>query len=177
METTCIVKNCIDVFVSIAVIPIFRFYFYLKNNCWRISLTTANRLGIHQISNATAEDRYPEIFSYVQYLLSDNDYKKILSFGCSIGIECHTLRKYFLKAEICGYDIDENNIVKAKNNNNDKKIYFYSKFEDVNCRKYNAVFVMSVLCRSPQSYNKNDLSKIYSFIQFEQQILLIDQLI
>jgi hypothetical protein len=136
--------------------------------------------GYNQISNVTQEDRYPEIFNYMTTLLT-HDNPKILSFGCSYGLECFSLRKYFHSATIIGYDINKNNICKAKKNNVDPKIFFCSKLEKVpQAESYDAVFAMSVLCRWWTGINKGDLkdcSKVYSFTQFSEQVEMLDGLI
>ena len=57
---------------------------------------------VHQISNYTALDRYPDLFSTCKTLMQGKDTLKILSFGCSTGEEVLTLREYFPNAFIVG---------------------------------------------------------------------------
>jgi chemotaxis methyl-accepting protein methylase len=110
-----------------------------------------SRHGYHQIDNFTKPNRYPEIFRYVSSLLQGNREMKILSFGCSVGLECFSLREYFKTTTIIGYDINQKNITVAKANNIDPLILFFSDWTDV-CKKeyYDAVFAMTVLCRNPE---------------------------
>jgi hypothetical protein len=176
-------RSFLDNFVSTIVIPLYTFFIYAKNNSWRISLKKANKLGFHQISDTTEANRYPEIFSYVSTITAEPtanlafSKKSILSFGCSSGEECHTLRNYFSDAHITGYDIFEKNVIQAIKCNTDKNMDFYSKWEALQGTHFDIVFAMTVLCRSPHTYNKKDCSGIYTFAQFEKQIALLDTLL
>ena len=153
--------------------------FFLWQKCFRISNKSANELGYHQISDFTEYNRYPEIFEFVKCIFrKDTEEINILSFGCSHGEECFSLRKYFNNAWLTGYDISKRNIEIAIKNNTDKCIYFTSLWEDINKNNYyDIIFAMSVLCRSPHTQNKMNCSKIYSFKQFNDQIILLDKLI
>ena len=101
-----------------------------------------------------------------------------MSFGCSYGLECKSLRIYFPNAFIVGYDLFKENIDIAMEKNDDSNVKFTSEWENVKKDKYfDVVFAMSVLCRSPHTNNKKDISKIYPFVKFEEQILKIDSII
>lgn len=65
---------------------------------------------LFQPSNATLPDRYPEVFAFVQRELGAESSVKILSFGCSTGEEVFSLRNYFPRATIKGFDINPGNI-------------------------------------------------------------------
>lgn len=172
------IENSICIFVSIVVSPFLKFIYFLTKKCWRIPVKTADKCGYHQISNHTEKNRYPEIFKYAAYLtIKNQNIPDILSFGCSSGAECHTLRSYFNNGNIVGYDIFKHNIKRANKKNNDNNIHFTSEWTHVSQLKYDIVFLMTVLCRSPHTSNKNDCSKIYSFNQFENQILLLNEVI
>jgi hypothetical protein len=135
--------------------------------------------GYNQISNSTKDNRYPEIFNHCVNLVENKtEDLMILSFGCSVGKECFSLRSYFHKDNIIGYDISTDNINKANSINNDNKIKFYSDWDEVYNKKfYDIVFVMSVLCRWPQTKDKKNCKEIYSFEQFESQLDKIDSII
>jgi 2-polyprenyl-3-methyl-5-hydroxy-6-metoxy-1,4-benzoquinol methylase len=112
--------------------------------------------------------------------LSNNSIAKrnILSFGCSYGQECFSLRKYFDIATITGYDINRANIDKAKFNNTDFNIIFHSKWKKVYKKEYyDIVFAMSVLCQWPGTKDIENCSKIYSFNIFEDKVTLLDTMI
>lgn len=116
---------------------------------------------INQSNNYTQYDRYPEIFEEVKKIVNDN--KKILSFGCSYGQECLTLKnKYFLDSEIDGYDIN-NNIKVCPN------INFYSDYNKL--KTYDLIFCMSVLCKWPENTDN------YYFELFEKTLIEIDKLL
>jgi SAM-dependent methyltransferase len=135
-----------------------------------------NQLGYNQINNKTRDNRYPEIFTHISTVLSGSNLK-LLSFGCSLGLECFSLRKYFDTATIIGYDINNKNIIKANEYNKDSKILFYSDWNKVNRETYDVVFAMSVLCRWPGTQAVKNCSKIYSFTQFNDQVEQLDALL
>ena len=132
----------------------------------------------HQLANTTKVDRYPEIFLTVKdlHILS---YPKILSFGCSTGEECFTLRQYFTSADIIGLDVDIENIKVAKSQMLDKNGYIvFDTSSELSLKKhgpYDIIFCMSVLCRWPETENLDDCSSIYSFTKFEDQIKILDR--
>ena len=164
-------------FIFTVFYPFYRIFFFREKNCWRVSIKTANRLGIDQISNATESDRYPEIFGFVQKLKGEKSKIRILSFGCSYGLECNSLHNYFPNACITGYDIFEENIERAKKTIQNKNITFTAKWENVEKGLYDVVFAMTVFCRTPHTCNKKDCSKIYSFEKFNAQMLTLDTII
>lgn len=66
--------------------------------------------GLYQPWGTTSDDRYPQIFKYVREQVGDSAKPRILSFGCSIGDEVFSLRRYFPQATIVGVDINLRNI-------------------------------------------------------------------
>jgi cyclopropane fatty-acyl-phospholipid synthase-like methyltransferase len=178
MENRRHLESFIHWFINIIVYPFFFLIYFYRKNCWRISISEANKLGFNQISDATEENRYPEIFDYIKNLTSNNNAAFILSFGCSYGPECKSLRYYFPNAFIIGYDIFEKNINIAIKENNDNKTVFTASWENVKEKKgFDIVFAMSVLCRTPHTLKKKDISKIYPFLKFEEQISQLDTII
>ncbi len=77
-----------------------------------------------QPDHMTKADRFPKIFESAQKMQPNA--KRVLSFGCSTGEECQSLRKYFPNAEIVGVDIDWGSIKKARDNNKDDRIFFHT---------------------------------------------------
>lgn len=65
---------------------------------------------LFQNRSATALNRYPLIFSYVQRAVGRTAPIRILSFGCATGEEVVTLRDYFPAAAIKGIDVNPFNI-------------------------------------------------------------------
>jgi hypothetical protein len=122
----------------------------------------------NQISNTTIYNRYPEIFSELKTIIKKNP--KILSFGCSFGLETNTLAdNYFTESKIDGYDICKNIIDSNKNKNKNNNISYYHIFE--NLIKYDLVLCMSVLCQWPESHGE------YSFDLFSKTLEDIDKLV
>lgn len=124
----------------------------------------------NQVSNYTEYNRTPEIFQASSLLPVDLPSKvKILSFGCSSGLETTALNNlYFPNADIHGYDIDKeiikNNILENKYNN----IRYFDN-PDLLSSDYNLIFCMSVLCRWP------DGQANYKFTLFEETLKLLDK--
>ena len=93
--------------------------------------------GFLQPDHMTRLDRFPKIFETAQKFKPDA--KRVLSFGCSTGEECQSLRKYFPNAEIVGVDLDYPSIQKARKTNKDKNIFFHTdlgatgKYDIVTC--------------------------------------------
>lgn len=130
----------------------------------------------HQISNRTAYDRYPNIFTACSALKPDC--KNILSFGCSTGEEVFSLRnKYFKHAAIHGLDINSENIKKCKEKNKDKSILFFDYNDYNKLEKYDIIFCMSVLCRWTATQSVEDCSHIYNFKTYEEELSKINLLL
>ena len=134
---------------------------------------------VHQTTPLTAMNRYPKIFSACKDYLSDKKDVKILSYGCSTGEEVVTLRSYFENANIVGADVNSHSLKICRNRNLDNKIKFiFSKPSELRkYGKYDAIFCMAVLQRTPQDVTQQgitSLKKIYPFEKFEQQIVELD---
>lgn len=134
-----------------------------------------------QISNDTKLDRYPEVFAYASKLLggTPGDALKLLSFGCSTGEECFSLRRYFPGAWIDGVDVNRKNIRVCEAKNQDPRIRFDVSTENlaVNRPLYDAVFAMSVLCRWPQTKEVKNSAIVYPFEKFNATVRSLDSLV
>lgn len=134
-----------------------------------------------QISNDTKLDRYPEVFAYAAELLSNTPSEDLtlLSFGCSTGEECFSLRRYFPSASIDGVDVNKKNIRACEERNQDPRIRF--EVSEVNLRRaqptYDAVFAMSVLCRWPQTKEIDSSAEVYPFEKFDETVRRLDSLV
>lgn len=129
----------------------------------------------HQVMNSTSFDRYPEIFRHLQAKYGRDSALRILSFGCSTGEECFSLRTYFPNAQITGVDIEPANLKEAASKNTDANIHFLKSTEkNISLHgPYDLTFAMSVLCRWPGTRDHPNVSKIYPFAKYEQ---MLDQL-
>jgi predicted O-methyltransferase YrrM len=127
----------------------------------------------HQLTSTTGDNRYPEIFSAIQQLVdNNNDQLKLLSYGCSTGEECFSLRKYFPNANIVGADINIDNLNKANSINKDNFIHFVeSTSENLKAKSsYDVIFAMSVLCRWEDTKDVKNCENIYPFYRFDDTI-------
>lgn len=134
-----------------------------------------NITEVHQVRTNTCYDRYPVLFQQLQECCSDDlNSHPILSYGCSTGEECFTLReKYFEKSPIVGVDINKENLQIAKNKNasNSRIQFLFSNQSNLLAKApYSAILCMSVLCRWPESENIEDISELYSFTKFEEKL-------
>lgn len=135
---------------------------------------------VHQTTPATCMNRYPNIFSACKNYFGDKEDIRILSFGCSTGEEVITLRYYFPKAVIVGAEINPHSLEICNNRQVDEKICFITSTpEEIKKHgPYDAIFCMAVFQRTPQLIAEKkitDLSKIYPFQKFENQIIELDE--
>jgi hypothetical protein len=154
---------------------IFKFCF---SNPYRsqLYLKYAGSPEVHQLSNYTENNRYPDLFLLLLNHFGVNSNLRILSYGCSTGEEVFTLIKYFPNAEITGVDINQGNIKTCLKNNIDKKIHFYvSNNERWKKEKYDIILCMAVLQnaknRSPETTNSLN---IYPFNKFNSKLKELD---
>lgn len=91
---------------------------------WRLAVDRSHRKvtwlnlmrpkGVFQPFSVTFENRYPQIFSFVQAQLGAESDVRLLSFGCSTGEEVYSLRKYFPRAFIKGIDVNSVSIAACR---------------------------------------------------------------
>ena len=134
---------------------------------------------VQQTTPLTAINRYPKIFSGCKDYFKDKDNIKILSYGCSTGEEVVTLRSYFPSATIIGAEINSHSLKVCKSRNLDNKIKFIiSRSSEIKkYGKFDVVFCMAVLQRTPDTITSQgitSLKKIYPFEKFEKQIVELD---
>lgn len=148
----------------------------------RSSVIAKFRKGQHQMIHNTEYDRYPKIFTICEeYSAGLNPSKelKILSFGCSTGEECMSIRKYFPSAKIFGVDIDKSTLDSCNKRNKDPNISFmYSNFQNIKKEgPFDMIFCMSVLCRWPDTKYLRNITNIYNFLEFQNTIEEIDKVL
>ncbi len=146
-----------------------------KNVAHRSGVTEAE---IHQVESTTENDRYPKVFQVVKQHFDDLNKTPhtILSFGCSTGQECSSLREYFPDSMIVGADINKDSLQTAKRNCQDPNTVFVdsSTSELEEAGPYDLIFAMSVLCRWPETKFLNDSSSMYPFSKFEKAVQRLD---
>lgn len=126
----------------------------------------------HQLTSTTAADRYPQLFREAARVFGGANGGKILSFGCSTGEECFSLKKYFPQATIVGVDINKRNLTKAIKKNRFKDVsFFHSTNENIkNNGGYDLIFCLSVLCRWEDTKNVSNCEQLYPFEKFEMTV-------
>jgi hypothetical protein len=123
---------------------------------------------LHQKCNHTKPNRYPDILNLC-YKINPKPIK-ILSFGCSTGLECLDIKKKFPESNIEGIEIRKNILEICKKNIIDKKINFSNNLHKKN--NFDMIFCMSVFCRWPESKNLT-YNNVYYFSTFEKEIGLL----
>lgn len=132
----------------------------------------------HQLTSTTSADRYPELFTEAKVVFESHVNKKnirILSFGCSTGEECFSLKEYFPNASIIGVDINKQNLKKASSKNIYKDVKFLNSTEE-NIKaegNYDLIFCLSVLCRWEDTKYVDNCEKLYPFKKFESTLLML----
>ena len=105
--------------------------------------------NLFQFRSFTAENRYPEIFSFVRDRLAQVPRPRLLSFGCATGEEVFSLRSYFPAATLVGLDINGHDIRRAearRRSAGDDRIVFAQRNSAAGeaPESYDAVFCMAV---------------------------------
>lgn len=125
----------------------------------------------HQLTSTTSENRYPQLFEEARKALGGqaDTQTRILSYGCSTGEECLTLKEYFPNSKIIGVDINKSNLRFAQSKIDDPDIQFLMSSEE-NIKAagpYQAIFCLSVLCRWEDTKFLQNCEKIYPFSKYE----------
>ncbi len=128
----------------------------------------------HQISHFTLYDRYPHLFAFAKSYFEKKNHKSvnILSYGCSTGEECFSINEYIKNANIIGVDSSLKVLAKAREHNTHSNIRFLESTPE-NIHKngpYDLIFAMAVFCRWPSSNYYKDISHLYPFKRFEENI-------
>jgi SAM-dependent methyltransferase len=142
-------------------------------------LRRAKRLllpGIHQGSGKTGLDRYPEIFSGAAAALPDA--RRILSFGCSTGEECVSLKRYFPQAEIIGTDINPLSVWQARRRHASTRLSFVrARDRALSSRApFDVIFCLTVL-RDSRLDNDSSISEAYPFERFDERVRFLYSLL
>lgn len=129
----------------------------------------------HQLTSTTSTDRYPELFAETKRYAGEffgNRNLSILSFGCSTGEECASLKKYFPVSKIIGADINKSNLRKAERRNSATGIkYILSTPENIAKEgPYDLIFCLSVLCRWEDTKYVDNCAGIYPIEKFEATV-------
>jgi SAM-dependent methyltransferase len=132
--------------------------------------------GIHQVSARTAFDRYPQIFAGAARVVPGAS--RILSFGCSTGEECATLRMYFPKATVIGADVNPLSLYKARRRYGSETLSFAYASDSVLklYAPFDAIFCLTVL-RDTRLDAEASIREAYPFDRFDERVRLLDSLL
>jgi hypothetical protein len=136
----------------------------------RLYVKAVHGRQLHQITEYSEADRYPELFDLTAQLRPQT--ARILSFGCSTGEEIEAIRLRHPSAMIVGCEINPRSRKLAR-----KRLAGDSRVRIVpNCAgedKFDIVFAMAVLQYQPhriQAEGITDIGGIYPFSRFEEQV-------
>ena len=149
-------------------------YIFLKKVKYRLMSLQfkTNKDNIMQTASTTFMNRHPDIFNFLQERYGEK-HVRIVSFGCSTGEECFSIRKYLPNADIIGVDINPNSIKTAlKNPLKDSKMEFknLNPSELIELDKCDIILALSVLCKNPEAQEINDITTIYPFDRYNSII-------
>jgi SAM-dependent methyltransferase len=133
--------------------------------------------GIHQISNKTAFDRYPQIFTAAAAAYPNA--RHILSFGCSTGEECATLKLYFPYAKILGADVNPLNLWRARRRygSNGSIRFTYAAHQALTSSgPFDAIFCLTVL-RDTRLDKRPSVREAYPFDRFDERVRFLHSLL
>jgi SAM-dependent methyltransferase len=132
--------------------------------------------GIHQISAKTAFDRYPQIFAGAARAAPDA--RRILSFGCSTGEECATLKLYFPQAKVVGADVNPVSLCKARwRYGSDSVSFAYASDLALKLRApFDVIFCLTVL-RDTRLDAEASIREAYPFDRFDERVTLLHSLL
>jgi hypothetical protein len=153
-------------------------YILLKKlKYWILSLQFGTKsTAIMQTASTTFMDRHPDIFDFLKLQFGDQQIR-LLSFGCSTGEECFSLRNYLPNAKITGVDINPNSILTAKKNSLvDGNMEFVCLSPNAlhQLGQFDVILALSVLCKNPEAQELNDISSIYPFHRYNSIVTLLD---
>lgn len=112
---------------------------------------------------------------YLKYILP-NEPKKILDFGCGIGLNVPYLKKYFPNAELFGCDVSPESIKIAKEN------YDYCDFQIINTpqkleaykNKVDVIFVSTVFHHIPPAEHEEWLTGLYNALNDNGYLVIFE---
>jgi SAM-dependent methyltransferase len=123
----------------------------------------------------TALDRYPEAFAAAAHFartmrpVGDTRALRVLSFGCSTGEECFSLRAYFPDAAIYGCDTNDSVLAIATARQKLGGItFFHSSSKTLRDHgPFDIVFCMSSLCLFPEANRQSGENGTFSFSAYD----------
>lgn len=166
------------VFFCYYCLMLFRRFFISAS--YRTSTITRWRYGNahYQGEVFTQTNRYPLLFSKCAEALAGIESPSILSFGCSTGEEVATIGEYMPQASIMGIDINDWCLRESRKKYAASRFAFYHRFSSTfeDAQSFDVIFCMAVFQHTSNRKSKNnEIARRFTFQQFEQEIVLLDQ--
>lgn len=100
---------------------------------------------------------------------------RVLSFGCAKGFEPLDLKRIISGATVLGCDVSKSAIVEARRRCQTEGIPIFISSPETLAENgpYHAIVAMNVLTRYPEIQNKENISEIYPFEQFQSAVSAI----
>ena len=162
----------------IFVLSLYLFSIYSKeiSNNLSNSRRTTEEIDQNQHSHWTLFNRHPDIFQYTldatKIYQPNVPVKKILSFGCSYGMEVKALSElYFTKDFVDGVEYAKDIVETLVKENTTERNHFYNKMVELVPQSYDVVFAMSVLLQWPE----NEFPQPYPFHKFNHTLQIINR--
>jgi hypothetical protein len=134
----------------------------------------------HQISNFSRQDRHNDVIRLVRDssgIASARD--RVLSFGCSRGIECRDIADAWPGCSVVGADISPGILDKARRRFSDPRLTFVlSTASNLSAAgPFDAIFALNVLCKHPETLGHENIAAVYPFAAFNDALELLDAIL
>jgi SAM-dependent methyltransferase len=132
--------------------------------------------GIHQLSSKTAIDRYPQIFQAAAAVVPNA--RRVLSFGCSTGEECATLKLYFPNAKVIGADVNPLSLCQARWRYRNESVGFVYASDRVlkASGPFDMISCLTVL-RDTRLDAERTIRETYPFDRFDERVTFLHSLL
>lgn len=135
-----------------------------------------HRDSYHQVSTATRQNRFPDLFDACRRYLEDGPRVRLLSFGCSTGEEVVSLAERWPQATIVGVDLNEWCLEVCRRRQTTRQVAFHHSLSSAFTAesKFDAIFCLAVLQRTDNRAPGNVVAG-YEFCRFEREIVSLDR--
>lgn len=129
----------------------------------------------HQRATTTSAGRSIPLIREIAHAIRGIEQPRVLSLGCSEGYEPIDIASEIPSASVYGCDVNEMALIKAIDRCAPHGIsIFHSTPENITSNgPYDAIAAFSVLCRYPDSNDRDNIADLYSFSDFDEAIVLL----
>jgi hypothetical protein len=136
------------------------------------------RERLFQAATFTRQDRYPELFEECRRQLQNLGEPHILSFGCSVGDELSTLRRYLPNSRIAGVDMNPWCLRECMRRGFDPRVRMLHRLspEFLELDDLDSIFCLAVFQRTEHRINGvSPAESGFTFELFERELQVLDR--